>query len=54
MKHIAHYRNELRWLSRQSGETLNAIKGVEAIALEPPVATITMDKHIPTTKLQAA
>jgi Cu2+-exporting ATPase len=30
-------------------KTLNAIERVEAIvSLEPPVATITMDKHIPT------
>lgn len=36
-------------------KTLNAIEGVEAIVLlEPPVATITMDKHIPTTQLQEA
>jgi len=36
-------------------KTLNAIKGVEAIvSLEPPVATITMDKHIPTSQLQEA
>ena len=36
-------------------KTLNAIEGVEAVvSLEPAVATITMEKHIPTTQLQEA
>ncbi|MBK8242488.1 MAG: heavy metal translocating P-type ATPase [Saprospiraceae bacterium] len=34
---------------------LNSIDGVEAkVSLHPPMATITMEKHIPTTVLQAA
>lgn len=34
---------------------LNTIDGVEAkVSLQPPMATITMEKHIPTTELQAA
>lgn len=34
---------------------LNAIEGVEAtVSLTPPIATITMDNHIPTAKLQEA
>ena len=36
-------------------KTLNAIDGVEAkVSLNPPIATITMEKHIPTTQLQEA
>ncbi len=36
-------------------KTLNAIEGVEAkVSLIPPIATITMEKHIPTTQLQEA
>ena len=36
-------------------KTLNAIKGIQAtLTLDPPIATITMDKHIPTTNLQEA
>jgi Cu+-exporting ATPase len=36
-------------------KTLNAIDGVEAIvSLEPALATITMEKHVPTVKLQEA
>jgi len=36
-------------------KTLNAIDGVEAkVSLNPPIATITMEKHIPTTHLQEA
>jgi Cu2+-exporting ATPase len=36
-------------------KTLNAIDGVEAkVSLSPPIATITMEKHIPTTQLQGA
>jgi len=36
-------------------KTLNAIDGVEAkVSLKPPIATITMEKHIPTTQLQEA
>ncbi|MDI1255975.1 MAG: heavy metal translocating P-type ATPase [Flavobacterium sp.] len=36
-------------------KTLNAIDGVEAkVTLSPPIATINMQTHIPTTKLQAA
>jgi hypothetical protein len=36
-------------------KTLNAIEGVEAIvSVRAPVATITMDKHIPTTQLVRA
>lgn len=36
-------------------KTLNAIDGVEAkVSLSPPIATITMEKHIPTTQLQEA
>lgn len=36
-------------------KTLNAIEGVEAsVSLNPPIATITMEKHIPTTQLQEA
>ena len=36
-------------------KTLNAIDGVEAVvSLEPSLATITMEKHIPTTQLQEA
>ncbi len=34
-------------------KTLNAIEGVEAsVSLKPPTASITMEKHIPTTQLQ--
>ena len=34
-------------------KTLNTIEGIEAkVSLNPPVATITMEKHIPTEKLQ--
>jgi Cu+-exporting ATPase len=34
-------------------KTLNTIEGIEAkVSLSPPVATITMEKHIPTEKLQ--
>lgn len=36
-------------------KTLNTIEGIEAkVSLNPPVATITMEKHIPTEKLQEA
>jgi Cu+-exporting ATPase len=36
-------------------KTLNTIEGIEAkVSLNPPVATITMEKHIPTDKLQEA
>ena len=36
-------------------KALNTIEGVEAkVALNPPIATITMEKHIPTTQLQEA
>ena len=36
-------------------KSLNAIDGVSAVAtLDPPLATITMQKHIPTEKLQKA
>ena len=36
-------------------KTLNALDGIEAkVSLNPPIATITMDKHIPTTQLQEA
>lgn len=36
-------------------KTLNAIEGIQAtLTLDPPIATITMDKHIPTTNLQEA
>ncbi|MFV8365149.1 heavy metal translocating P-type ATPase [Flavobacterium sp. XS1P27] len=35
--------------------TLNAIDGIQVtLTLDPPIATITMDKHIPTTQLQEA
>lgn len=34
---------------------LNAVEGVEAkVSLNPPLATITMDKHIPTAQFQEA
>ncbi|WP_329806472.1 heavy metal translocating P-type ATPase [Flavobacterium facile] len=34
-------------------KTLNTIDGIEAtVTLNPPIATITMDQHIPTTQLQ--
>ena len=34
-------------------KALNTIDGIEAkVSLSPPVAIITMDKHIPTSKLQ--
>lgn len=34
---------------------LNTIDGVEAtVSLNPPIATITMEKHIPTEQLQQA
>lgn len=36
-------------------KTLNTIEGIEAkVSLNPPIATITMEKHIPTEKLQVA
>jgi P-type Cu+ transporter len=36
-------------------KTLNAIDGIKAgVTLHPPTATITMEKHIPTTQLQEA
>ncbi|WP_395047824.1 heavy metal translocating P-type ATPase [Flavobacterium sp.] len=36
-------------------KTLNTIEGIEAkVSLNPPLATITMEKHIPTEKLQEA
>jgi Cu+-exporting ATPase len=36
-------------------KTLNAIDGVEAkVSLNPPIATITMEKHIPTAQFQEA
>ena len=36
-------------------KTLNAIDGVEAqVSLDPPIATLTMEKHIPTAQLQKA
>jgi Cu2+-exporting ATPase len=36
-------------------KTLNATDGIQAIVtLDPPMATITMDKHVPTTQLQEA
>ncbi|MFV8464543.1 heavy metal translocating P-type ATPase [Flavobacterium sp. LB1P62] len=36
-------------------KTLNAIDGIQAtVTLDPPMATIAMDKHIPTTQLQEA
>ena len=36
-------------------KTLNAIDGVEAkVSSNPPIATITMEKHIPKTELQEA
>ncbi|WP_338647279.1 heavy metal translocating P-type ATPase [Flavobacterium sp. KS-LB2] len=36
-------------------KTLNAIEGIQAtLTLDPPIATITMDKYIPTTNLQEA
>ena len=36
-------------------KTLNAIDGIEAkVTLNPPIAIITMEKHIPTTQLQEA
>ena len=36
-------------------KTLNTIEGIEAkVSLNPPVATITMEKHIPTERLQEA
>ena len=36
-------------------KTLNAVEGIEAtVSLDPPVATITMEKHIPTKTLQEA
>ena len=36
-------------------KTLKTIEGVEAkVSLNPPIATITMEKHIPTTQLQEA
>ena len=36
-------------------KTLNTVDGIQAVVtLDPPVATITMDKHIPTTQLQEA
>jgi Cu+-exporting ATPase len=36
-------------------KTLNSIEGIEVkVSLNPPVATITMEKHIPTEKLQEA
>ncbi len=36
-------------------KTLNAIDGVKAkVSLNPPIATITMDKHIPTAQFQEA
>jgi P-type Cu+ transporter len=35
--------------------TLNAVEGIEAnVTLNPPIATITMEKHIPTAHLQEA
>ncbi|RKS95250.1 Cu2+-exporting ATPase [Flavobacterium limicola] len=37
------------------GKTLNAVDGIQAVVtLVPPLATITMDKHIPTVQLQEA
>ncbi|MBG6110448.1 Cu2+-exporting ATPase [Flavobacterium sp. CG_9.10] len=36
-------------------KTLNAVEGIEAIvSLDPPMATIIMEKHIPTSQLQEA
>ncbi|HKX87310.1 MAG TPA: heavy metal translocating P-type ATPase [Flavobacterium sp.] len=36
-------------------KALNTIEGIEAkVTLHPPIATITMEKHIPTTQLQQA
>ncbi len=36
-------------------KNLNTINGVKAkVSLNPPVATITMEKHVPTEQLQAA
>jgi Cu2+-exporting ATPase len=36
-------------------KTLNTIEGIEAkVSLNPPIVTITMEKHIPTEKLQEA
>ncbi len=36
-------------------KTLNSIKGIKAsVVLQPPVATLTMEKHIPITQLQEA
>ena len=36
-------------------KTLNAISGIEAkVSLNPPLATVTMEKHIPTAQLQEA
>ncbi|MCV9933470.1 heavy metal translocating P-type ATPase [Flavobacterium sp. LS1R47] len=36
-------------------KTLNSLEGIQAsVTLDPPLATITMEKHIPTEQLQAA
>ena len=36
-------------------KTLNAVEGIEAkVSLNPSIATITMEKHIPITQLQEA
>jgi Cu+-exporting ATPase len=36
-------------------KTLNAIEGISAVVtLDPPIATITMEKHIPIEQLQTA
>lgn len=36
-------------------KTLNAVEGIKAnVTLDPPMATITMEKHIATEELQAA
>lgn len=36
-------------------KALNTIEGIEAkVSLNPPIATITMEKHVPTTQLQEA
>ena len=36
-------------------KTLNSIKGMKAsVVLQPPVATLTREKHIPITQLQEA
>ncbi len=41
--------------SNKVEKTLNTINGITAIVtLNPPVATITMEKHIPTEQLQEA